>query len=65
MDHKAPERKREICCEKKLDVGNNLISDIYFLSVQSTSSFGNPSPTKKLAVQLEQPETAMAAGRGP
>lgn len=30
-----------------------------------TSSFGKPRPTRKLAVQLEKPETAMAAGRGP
>lgn len=38
-------------------ISNNLLLN--------TSSLGNPSPTKKLAVQLEQPETAMAAGRGP
>lgn len=30
-----------------------------------TSSLGKPRPTRKLAVQLEKPETAMAAGRGP
>lgn len=30
-----------------------------------TSSLGNVSPTRKLAVQLEKPDTAMAAGRGP
>lgn len=30
-----------------------------------TNSCGNSSPTRKLAVQLEHPATAMAAGRGP
>lgn len=30
-----------------------------------TAAEGKSSPTKKLEVQLEQPATAMAAGRGP
>lgn len=30
-----------------------------------TVAEGNSSPTKKLEVQLEQPATAMAVGRGP
>lgn len=30
-----------------------------------TSSLGKLIPTRKLAVQLQQPATAMAAGRGP
>lgn len=34
-------------------------------SMFHTSSLGKPSPTRKFAVQLEKPETAMAAGRGP
>lgn len=34
-------------------------------SVFLTSSLGKPNPTRKLAVQLEHPATATAAGRGP
>lgn len=30
-----------------------------------TSSLGKLIPTRKFAVQLQQPATAMAAGRGP
>lgn len=30
-----------------------------------TTSLGKHSPTRKFAVQLEKPETVMAAGRGP
>lgn len=35
------------------------------MKLHLTLSFGKPSPTKKLEVQLENPATAVAAGRGP
>lgn len=68
-DHTAPEQRRG----KHLYLHQNfiLLLHLKILSPRGlykcvhTSSFGKPSPTRKLAVQLEKPETAIAAGRGP
>lgn len=56
------ERER---CQLVQDNTARTAEDFSEVNVAHTSSLGKVSPTRKLAVQLEKPEMAMAAGRGP
>ncbi len=71
-DHKDDEdvRTTKFLRDEEIDVCKCMSNFFFIFRFRSskwdlTSNLGKPSPTRKLAVQLEKPEMAMAAGRGP